>query len=187
MFQKHIHKVKFYPTADYFTQAPLVMLVTNIMSARQFPLNHILLNPVPFNTKSTEYSILFSQWLKFSHQPKIPCLVSLTVCNMYTIQNCSLHISSLHVIYLQHFFSIIWNEMGNFKSVYDYLRDLPQTFNLFLWSVAVSRLNIRSHSHTFAHVQTEDFPPMNHEPLHFRCSWILSGFIRLDCCISYRS
>ena len=33
MFQKHIHKVKFYPSADDFTQAPLVMLVTNIMSA----------------------------------------------------------------------------------------------------------------------------------------------------------
>ena len=33
MFQKHIHRVKFYPSADDFTQAPLVMLVTNIMSA----------------------------------------------------------------------------------------------------------------------------------------------------------
>ena len=32
MFQKRIHKVKFYPSADDFTQAPLVMLVTNIMS-----------------------------------------------------------------------------------------------------------------------------------------------------------
>ena len=32
MFQKNIHKVKFYPSADDFTQAPLVMLVTNIMS-----------------------------------------------------------------------------------------------------------------------------------------------------------
>ena len=29
---KHIHKVKFYPSADDFTQALLVMLVTNIMS-----------------------------------------------------------------------------------------------------------------------------------------------------------
>ena len=34
MFQKHIHKVKFYPSADDFTQALLVMLVTNIMSAQ---------------------------------------------------------------------------------------------------------------------------------------------------------
>ena len=33
IFQRHIHKVKFYPSADDFTQAPLVMLVTNIMSA----------------------------------------------------------------------------------------------------------------------------------------------------------
>ena len=32
MFQKHIHKIKFYPRADDFTQALLVMLVTNIMS-----------------------------------------------------------------------------------------------------------------------------------------------------------
>ena len=32
MFQKHIHKVKFYLSADDFTQALLVMLVTNIMS-----------------------------------------------------------------------------------------------------------------------------------------------------------
>ena len=32
MFQKHIHEVKFYPSADDFTQAPLVMLVTIIMS-----------------------------------------------------------------------------------------------------------------------------------------------------------
>ena len=32
MFQKHIHKVKFYTSADDFTQAPLVLLVTNIMS-----------------------------------------------------------------------------------------------------------------------------------------------------------
>ena len=30
--RKHIHKVKFYPSADDFTQALLVMLVTNIMS-----------------------------------------------------------------------------------------------------------------------------------------------------------
>ena len=34
MFQKHIHKVKFYPSADDFTQAPLVMLVPNIMSVK---------------------------------------------------------------------------------------------------------------------------------------------------------
>ena len=33
MFQKHIHEVEFYPSADDFTQALLVMLVTNIMSA----------------------------------------------------------------------------------------------------------------------------------------------------------
>jgi len=32
MFQKHIDKAKFYPSADDFTQALLVMLVTNIMS-----------------------------------------------------------------------------------------------------------------------------------------------------------
>ena len=32
MFQKCIHEVKFYPSADDFTQAPLVMLVTIIMS-----------------------------------------------------------------------------------------------------------------------------------------------------------
>ena len=32
MFKKRIHKVKFYPSADDSTQAPLVMLVTNIMS-----------------------------------------------------------------------------------------------------------------------------------------------------------
>ena len=36
MFQKHIHKVKFYPSADDFTQALLVMLVTNIMSVLHF-------------------------------------------------------------------------------------------------------------------------------------------------------
>ena len=36
MFQKHIHKVKFYPSADDFTQALLVMLVTNIMSGDQY-------------------------------------------------------------------------------------------------------------------------------------------------------
>ena len=29
---KYIHKVKFYPTAENFTQALLVMLVTNITS-----------------------------------------------------------------------------------------------------------------------------------------------------------
>ena len=33
MFQKHIHKIEFYLSADDFTQALLVMLVTNIMSA----------------------------------------------------------------------------------------------------------------------------------------------------------
>ena len=33
IFRKHIHKVKFYPRVDDFTQALLVMLVTNIMSA----------------------------------------------------------------------------------------------------------------------------------------------------------
>ena len=32
MFQKHIHKVKFYTGADDSTQVLLVMLVTNIMS-----------------------------------------------------------------------------------------------------------------------------------------------------------
>ena len=31
MFQKHIQKVEFYPSADDFTQALLVMLVTNII------------------------------------------------------------------------------------------------------------------------------------------------------------
>ena len=35
IFQKHIHKVKFYLSADDFTQALLVMLVTNIMSVSQ--------------------------------------------------------------------------------------------------------------------------------------------------------
>ena len=34
LFQKHIHKVKFYPSADDFTHALLVMLVTNITSVR---------------------------------------------------------------------------------------------------------------------------------------------------------
>ena len=43
MFQKHIHKVKSYPSADDFAQAPLVMLVTNIMSAMQH------FGPVPCN------------------------------------------------------------------------------------------------------------------------------------------
>ena len=33
LFQKYFHKVKFYPSTDNFTQALLVMLVTNIMSA----------------------------------------------------------------------------------------------------------------------------------------------------------
>ena len=32
LFQNHIHKVKVYPNTDNFTQALLVMLVTNIMS-----------------------------------------------------------------------------------------------------------------------------------------------------------
>ena len=36
MFHKHIHKVKFYPSAENFTQALLVMLVTNITSGRAF-------------------------------------------------------------------------------------------------------------------------------------------------------
>ena len=36
MFQKNIQKVKFYASADDFTQAPLVMLVTNIMSDQQW-------------------------------------------------------------------------------------------------------------------------------------------------------
>ena len=35
MFQKHIRKEKFYPCADDFTQALLVMLVTNIMSVEK--------------------------------------------------------------------------------------------------------------------------------------------------------
>ena len=39
MFQKHIHKVKFYPRAVDFTQALLVMLVTNIMSALAYTQN----------------------------------------------------------------------------------------------------------------------------------------------------
>ena len=37
MLQKHIRKVKFYPSADDFTQALLVMLVTNIMSDSDTP------------------------------------------------------------------------------------------------------------------------------------------------------
>ena len=32
LFQKYFHKVKFYPSTDNFTQALLVMLVTNITS-----------------------------------------------------------------------------------------------------------------------------------------------------------
>ena len=34
LFQKYFHKVKFYPSTDNFTQALLVMLVTNITSAQ---------------------------------------------------------------------------------------------------------------------------------------------------------
>ena len=40
MFQKYIHKVKFYTSADDFTQALLVMLVTNNLSAAKVALNH---------------------------------------------------------------------------------------------------------------------------------------------------
>ena len=36
-YQKHIHKVKFYPSADDFTQALLVMLVINIMAGGSDP------------------------------------------------------------------------------------------------------------------------------------------------------
>ena len=42
MFQKQIHKVKFYLSADYFTQALRVMLVTNITSVLFF--NKTILN-----------------------------------------------------------------------------------------------------------------------------------------------
>ena len=34
LYFKHVQPVKFYPSGDNFTQALLVMLVTNIMSAR---------------------------------------------------------------------------------------------------------------------------------------------------------
>ena len=37
IFQKHIHKVKIFPSADDFTQVPFVMLVTNVMSAKYYP------------------------------------------------------------------------------------------------------------------------------------------------------
>ena len=37
LFQKHIHIVKFYPSANNFTQALLVMLVTNITSGSRSP------------------------------------------------------------------------------------------------------------------------------------------------------
>ena len=53
MFQKKIHKLKFYPSADDFTQALLVMLVTNIMSASAHPQQDISklspVFPVPFH------------------------------------------------------------------------------------------------------------------------------------------
>ena len=60
------------------------------------------MNPVPLKTKSTESSILSSQWLKFSCQSKILYLVSVTVCNVYTV-HCTrykivLCILSLHTI-----------------------------------------------------------------------------------------
>ena len=41
MFQKDIPKVKFYPSADDFTQALLVMLVTNIKSAISHRIYHM--------------------------------------------------------------------------------------------------------------------------------------------------
>ena len=41
MFQKHIHKVKFYPSADDFSQALLVMLVTNIVYVFQTLLSKV--------------------------------------------------------------------------------------------------------------------------------------------------
>ena len=34
LFQKYFHKVKFYPSTDSFTQALLVMFVTNIISTQ---------------------------------------------------------------------------------------------------------------------------------------------------------
>ena len=81
MFQKHIHKVRFYPSADdFFTQASLVMLVTNIMSDSNinfvwaiqltFPLKYCYEYPqVPHEVISDKFeswvglSILLCNWL----------------------------------------------------------------------------------------------------------------------------
>ena len=49
LFQKHIHKVKFYPGADNFTQA---LLVTNIMSAHYRFL--FSLSPTPVSSQSLQ-------------------------------------------------------------------------------------------------------------------------------------
>ena len=51
MFQKHIQKVKFYPSADDFTQVPLVRLVTNIRSGCGRTQNTFLTHFVSFDHK----------------------------------------------------------------------------------------------------------------------------------------
>ena len=51
LFQRHIHKVKFYPSADNFTQA---LLVANIMSGYSY-----------YESEECKDAYWFKYWLKY--------------------------------------------------------------------------------------------------------------------------
>ena len=83
MFQKHIHKVKIYPSVDDFTQALLVMLVTNIMSAERSVLVDIL-------STNTHLAFTFQALLA-----SIPSTTNLMSSKFLTFQGLGMSIASL--------------------------------------------------------------------------------------------
>ena len=95
MFQKHIHKAKFYPSADDFT-ALLVMLVTNIMSgathvfeAPLFP-NFQLIQPLALLCGYRAGWTLVRYILHLHHQPQVMAQICSFCRNMQIYRTRSL-------------------------------------------------------------------------------------------------
>ena len=65
---KHIHKVNFYPSDKYFTQALLVMLVTNMISGGRGPPNGRFPWLGFLNASLTEYLKLYYKHFKLQNQ-----------------------------------------------------------------------------------------------------------------------
>ena len=67
---KHIHKVNFYPSDNNFTQALLVMLVTNIMSEKTILVTDFFSGNLPLVANSRIDCVHYEDHRAFQHHKK---------------------------------------------------------------------------------------------------------------------